>query len=107
MNASTFRKTAIAAIAALALIGAGSVVAPTQAQAGDKHVAGALIGGLVLGAIIGSHAQPGYAQPYYGQPHYVQPSYGVTYGPRCHWQKQRVWNPYYGHYIWRKARVCY
>ena len=50
---STARKTAIATVAALAVITAGAAVAPTQAHAGG-NLAGVLIGGAIIGtAIVG------------------------------------------------------
>ncbi len=49
---SNARKTAIAAIAAIGVISAAGVVAPTQAQAGN--FAEALIGGLIVGGIVAS-----------------------------------------------------
>lgn len=87
------RKTAIAAAASFALVGAGAIAAPQQAHANGK-VAGALVGGLVLGAILGAHSRPVYAAP----------SYGVRY-PRCHWERRQVWRHH--HRVWRDVKVCY
>ena len=84
---STARKTAIATIAALAVISAGATVAPTQAHAGNK-IAGALIGGAIIGGLIGIASQNRYAPTYrtchtqwetrynsYGQPYSVKVQY--------------------------------
>lgn len=51
-----FRNKTIAALAAVAIIGTGALAAPTDAHAGKRDVAKALIGGLVVGAIIGATA---------------------------------------------------
>lgn len=96
MNTKTIRNTAIAGFAAIAFVAAGSLAAPTEAHAGGKAAA-AFIGGLVLGGIAAHHAYPAYGAP----------AYGVYYGPTCHWQKQKVWDPYYGYYTWQKVKVCY
>ena len=53
---TNFRNKAIAALAAVAIIGTGAFAAPTEAHAGKRDVAKALIGGLVVGAIIGATA---------------------------------------------------
>ena len=84
---STVRKTAIATIAAVAVISAGATVAPTQAHAGNK-IAGALIGGAIIGGLIGIASQNRYAPTYrtchsqwetrynaYGQPYSVKVQY--------------------------------
>ena len=62
------RKTSIAAIAALSVISAGAFSAP--AQAGGKHFAAGLIGGIVAGAIVGSASRNAYAAPVYSAPVY-------------------------------------
>ncbi|MCB1451154.1 MAG: hypothetical protein KDJ67_13710 [Nitratireductor sp.] len=94
MKAMNIRNTAIAGFAAVAMLAAGSLAAPTQAHAGGKAAA-AFIGGLVVGGLVGSaHA-------------HHRGHYGVVYGPRCHWEKRKVWNPYYGHRVWQKVKVCY
>jgi len=84
---SKVRKTAIATIAAVAVISAGAAVAPTQAQAGNK-IAGALIGGAIIGGLIGIASQNRYAPTYrtchtqwetrynrYGRPYNVKVQY--------------------------------
>jgi len=84
---SKARKTAIATVAALAVIAAGATVAPTQAQAGNNF-AGALIGGAIIGGLIGIASQNRYAPAYrtchtqwetrynsYGQAYSVQVQY--------------------------------
>ncbi len=60
--ASKARKSAIATLAALAVITAGAAIAPTQAQA-NTHVA-SFIGGAIIGGFIGAALQPRY-DPYY------------------------------------------
>ena len=57
------RKTAFAAIAAVSVISAGAVSTP--AQAGGKHFAAGLIGGIVAGAIVGSASRNAYSAPVY------------------------------------------
>jgi hypothetical protein len=104
------RNCAISGVAALAMVAAGSLTAPVEANAHD-HVAGALLGGLVAGAIIGSAVRPVYAAPVYAAPvyrprvYYAQPVYRVA--PRCTYQPRRVWDPYYGGYVVDQVRVCY
>jgi hypothetical protein len=85
---SNARKTAIATVAALAVITAGATVAPTEAYAGGKF-AGALIGGAIIGGLIGIASQNRYNAPTYrtchtqwetrynsyGQPYSVQVQY--------------------------------
>ena len=93
MNMKNFRNSAIAGLAAIAFVTAGSFAAPTEAHANGK-VAAALIGGALLGGFIASHATPVYGAPVY-------------YGPSCYWQKQKVWNPYAGYYTWQNVKVCY
>ncbi|MEC9344142.1 MAG: hypothetical protein VYD64_09900 [Pseudomonadota bacterium] len=93
MNTRKIRTTAIAGFAAVAMIAAGSLAASTEAHAGGKAAA-AFFGGLVLGGIAAGAAHGNY----YGTP--------VYYGPRCHWQKHKVWTPH-GYPVWRKVRVCY
>lgn len=115
-----FRKTMIGALAGV--IALGSLVWAAPAQAGNKHIAGALLGGLVVGAIIGAHSGPVYGAPIYQQPIYQQPIYRHpvyqqrAYRPaprhyvvqqRCHIERQRVWDPHYGHFIKQKVKVCY
>ena len=89
MKAMNIRTTAIAGFAAVAMVAAGSLAAPTEAHANGK-VAAAIVGGLIANA----HA-------------HHRGNYGVVYGPRCHWEKRKVWNPYYGHRVWQKVKVCY
>ncbi len=60
---SNTRKTAIATVAALAVITAGATLAPTQAHANGR-LAGALIGGAIIGGLIGIASQNRYAPAY-------------------------------------------
>jgi hypothetical protein len=89
--------TAVVAAGALAI---GAVVATPQtaeARCYGCAVGAGVIGGLAAGAIIGS----AFARPYYGYGYYGGPVY---YGPRCWWQRQRVYGPY--GWGWRRVRVC-
>jgi hypothetical protein len=55
-------------------------------------VGGAIVGG-VLGAIV--------AQPrYYAPPSYYAPP------PHCWYERQTVWDPYFGDYVTRRVRIC-
>ena len=87
MNA--FKKTVIAGMAAVALVAAGSVTNPTEAQAGGKLAAG-ILGGLVVGGIIAAATQPTYAAPVYT----------CTY--------QTVFKGYnaYGQAVYQQVQVC-
>lgn len=85
---NTFRKTMIAGAAGIAMIAAGSVAAPTDANANGKLV-GALIGGAVVGAIIGAASQPAYAAPVY-----------------CSWQDQFKGYDAYGRAVYHRVQVC-
>ncbi len=49
--AAKAKKTAIATVAAMAVITAGATIAPTSAQAGNHFVNG-LVGGLIVGGIV-------------------------------------------------------
>ena len=95
----SLKKTGMA-VAATAMLAAATLAAPQPAQAGGHGgaVAAGIIGGLAAGALIGAAA----AQPYYG-PSYYAPA-PVYYGPRCWWQRERVWDGY----GWRlqRVRVC-
>lgn len=95
MSMNTIRNTAIAGVAGVAMIAAGAMAAPTEAHANGKLV-GALIGGAVIGTIIGAASQPAYAAPVYVAP-----------APTCYWQKQSVYDPYYGYNVWKNVKVCY
>ena len=86
------RNTIIAGAAGIAMIAAGSVAAPSQAQAGGKLV-GALIGGVVAGAIIGAATRPVYAAP----------AYGTVY---CSWQNQFKGYDAYGRAVYHRVQVC-
>lgn len=92
---SKFRNIAIAGAAGIAMIAAGSMAAPTEAQAGGK-IAGAIVGGLVAGAIIGHVAsRPAYATPVYG------------YAPvHCTWQNHFKGYDVYGRAVYHRVKVC-
>ncbi|GIL00307.1 MAG: hypothetical protein BroJett030_02060 [Alphaproteobacteria bacterium] len=96
MTLAKFRNSAIAGLAAIAFVAAGSLAAPDEANANGK-VAAALIGGALLGGLIASQT-PVYAAPVYPAP--------VVY-QTCYWQKQQVWYPNPGYYAWQNVKVCY
>lgn len=104
----TIRNGMIAAFAGVAMAAAGSVSIPAQAKAGDR-VAGALLGGFVAGAVIGSAIRPVYGAPVYAAPVYRPRVYAapVYVAPRCHMERRRIWDPYYGRYMIDRVRVCY
>ncbi len=58
------RNKAIATIATLAVVATTMIATPNQAQAGGKHFAAGLIGGIIAGAVINS-ARPSYGRPVY------------------------------------------
>jgi hypothetical protein len=98
---TNIRRTAIAGLAAIAFVAAGSLANTTEAHAGGKHVAGALLGGIVVGALIGAATQPVYAQPSYGVT-YAQP----VYQPRCWKENQFAGYNGYGQPVYQRVRVC-
>jgi hypothetical protein len=108
-GAVSWRKVAIAAAAALPLIG---YQAPAQARDGGAIAAG-IIGGLALGGLAAAAAaQPRYAYPYpaYGYPAYGDPAYGyrrVYYAPaRDCWIQRRRARDDFGNVYYRRVRVC-
>jgi hypothetical protein len=96
----------IALIAGLAFV-AGSVLSSAPAQAGGRDVAIGVGVGTLLGLGIANATRPAYGTPVYVQPApvYVQPQ-PVYVQPRCSWQRVQIWDPYLGHYVWRKQQVC-
>ncbi|RDV04749.1 hypothetical protein [Undibacter mobilis] len=104
---TSFRKS-LTALGAAAIITIAAVAAPQPAEARGGRVAAGIIGGLAVGAIIGGMASGGYGYGYgpgyyYGPRPYYAPA-PVYYGPRCWWQRERVWDGY----GWRlqRVRVC-
>jgi hypothetical protein len=91
----------LTALAAVTTLTVATLAAPQQAEARGGRVAAGIIGGLAAGAIIGGIASNGYG--YYGQAYAYGPG-PVYYGPRCWWQRDRVWDGY-GWRI-RRVRVC-
>jgi hypothetical protein len=86
------RKTLIA-LAGAATIAISALAVPTQAEARNGWVAGAVVGGLALGALAA-----GAYGPYYGPgPYYYAPR-------RCWWERQRVWTGY--GWGWSRVQVC-
>jgi hypothetical protein len=103
----------IAAMVGFALI-AGMAMSPAPAQAGGRDVAIGVGVGTLLGLGIANATRPAYGAPVYAQPRpvYVQPApvyvqpQQVYVQPTCSWQKVQIWDPYLGHYVWRKQQVC-
>ena len=58
------RNKAIATIATLAVVATTMIATPNQAQAGGKHFAAGLLGGIIAGAVINS-ARPAYGRQVY------------------------------------------
>jgi hypothetical protein len=83
------KNSILAGFAAIAITAAGSVAAPTEAQASGR-VAGAFLGGLVAGAIINHATRPVYAAP-------VQ---------QCWWQNQLAGYDVYGRAVYQRVQVC-
>ena len=90
---SKTRKTVIAAVAALAVVSAGAVVAPSQAHA--NNLAGAFVGGLIVGGIVAA-TQPTYYNP--------APVYRPVY--RSCWNQWQTRYNSYGQPYSVKVRVC-
>ena len=98
-------KKTVAAFLAIATI-AGSLVSFTPAaQAGGGGVAAGVAAGIVGGAIVGGAIAASRPAPVYGEPVYV----GAPPPPPggCYWQRQRVWDGYYGVWRVRPVQVCY
>jgi hypothetical protein len=99
-------KKTLIAFAAAVLVAAGTITAPTPAQAGSRGgaIAAGVIGGLALGALAtGALAGPRY---YGGGPYYAYaPGPAYAYGPPCYWRRERIWTGW-GWAI-RRVRVCY
>jgi len=93
-------KKSLAALVAVATI-AGSLVsvAPAARAYDGVGVAAGLLGGAIVGGAIAA-SRP---YPAYGAPVYVD---GPPPGG-CYWQRQRVWDDYYGVWRVRPVRVCY
>jgi hypothetical protein len=94
-------KLALLALAVTFFVGSYAF-APAPAHAGGREAA-AFLGGLFVGGAVATAARPTYTYDYgypvvRPQPVYVQPV--------CRWQKVQIWDPYVGHYVWRKQQVC-
>jgi len=107
-------KKAILAIAAAAAIAAGTLSAPTTADAYCRGcgVGAGVLGGLAAGAIIGgaiANSQPRYYGP---EPGYVEyEGYGARYPVSCpggHWARRPIAFDAYGNPVrWSRARfIC-
>jgi hypothetical protein len=89
------------ALAAAATIALGATVAPRPASA--QCIGCAIGAGIVAGALVGA-AATAHANPYYGTGYYAGPAYEYV-GPRCFWQRQRVWTGF--GWAYDRVRVCY
>lgn len=91
-------------ITAFMIVAAGAafltVNSSAPAQAGGKDAAIGFGIGTLFGLGLANRA-PVYAPA----PAYVAPA-PVYVQPRCYWQKQKIWDPYVGAYIWRSVQVC-
>jgi hypothetical protein len=95
----------LTALAAAATLTIAAVATPQPAEARGGRVAAGIIGGLAAGAIIGGLANNAYGgYGYYGRPYYGYAPAPVYYGPRCWWQRDRVWDGY--GWRMRRVRVC-
>jgi len=87
----------ITALVAASVIGFATLAsAPAEARwRGGGAVAAGVIGGIAAGALIAGAANAGPPPGYYAP----APVYGP--GPGCYYQRQRVWDDYYG--VWRRG----
>lgn len=91
---NTVRKTFVAGLAGIALIAAGAVAAPSQAEAKHNLLAAGAIG-LGLGLALSA--------PVYGAPVYATP----VYQPTCWWKKEFTgYYNAYGQPVFQKVQVC-
>lgn len=77
-----------------------AAVLPAQAGDGGAIAAG-ILGGTALGVIAGStlaHPAPPPPDYYYGP--------AAAPGPRCWYERHRVWDDYDGVWVMRPVRVC-
>ena len=95
-------KKSLAALVAVATI-AGSLVSVAPAARAHDGVGVGIAAGLLGGAIVGGAIAASRPYPAYGAPVYVD---GPPPGG-CYWQRQRVWDDYYGVWRVRPVRVCY
>ena len=106
-------KKAILAIVAAATIAAGTLIAPTAADARCRGcgVGLGIAGGLIAGAIIGgaiANSQPRYYAPAPG--YVVYEGYGAPYPAECadgYWARRRLYDRWGNFVGWSKPRfVC-
>jgi len=95
-------KRSVAALVAAATI-AGSLVSVTPAARAHDGVGVGIAAGLLGGAIVGGAIAASRPYPVYGEPVYV----GGPPPGGCYWQRQRVWDGYYGVWRVRPVQVCY
>ncbi|MGE5157431.1 MAG: hypothetical protein ACM3OF_04705 [Gemmatimonas sp.] len=98
-------KKAISALAAVATV-AGSLVSVAPAARANDGVGVGIAAGLLGGAIVGGAIAASRPAPVYGAPVYVAEPPPPPYGYGCYWQRQRVWDGYYGVWRVRPVRVC-
>jgi hypothetical protein len=71
-----------------------------------------LAAGALVAATTGSQAGYGYGHGYnYGYSYRYQPSYSYSYGYQpyyynCRYVKYRVYDDYYGYYVYRTKKIC-
>ena len=97
-------KKSVAALVAAATI-AGSLVSVTPAAQAHDGVGVGIAAGLLGGAIVGGAIAASRPYPVYGEPVYVGAPPPPPEG--CYWQRQRVWDGYYGVWRVRPVQVCY
>lgn len=114
---------AIAALTAAATIGATAAPALAEPHGGWRGgegwhggwrgdhdddrgwgVFGAGLAGFALGATL-AHPHYYYGGPYYGGPYYYGPGYYAPYYDSC-LVTRRVWDPYWGRWVWRRYYVA-
>ena len=96
-------KKSVATLVAAATI-AGSLVSVTPAARAGDGVGVGIAAGLLGGAIVGGAIAASRPAPVYGEPVYVD---APPPPASCYWQRQRIWDDYYGVWRVRPVRVCY
>jgi hypothetical protein len=86
-------RTAFVALAALATVSGATLATTSQAEARPRHVAGAIVGGLVVGALLGAAAHA-----------HSAPAYGYAYRPVRRCFREPAYNAY-GHFVGHRT-VC-
>jgi hypothetical protein len=91
----TTLRNAFVALAALATVSGATLATTSQAEARPRHLAGAIVGGLVVGALLGAAAHA-HSAPSYG--------YGYAYRPARRCFQEPRYNAY-GHFVGYRS-VC-